>query len=137
MLSVKLDPDLEQLLEQDVDDLARHNILRYLHDSPSVRGGVHYFSEELGLRSLERTAEALEALVGADLLVRVPSSGDEVQYCLTSNPAKRDLVDRLCRLSFSPQYGEIVERLAAKSLRRARKAGMAAAAGHKAGHEAA
>jgi hypothetical protein len=135
MLSVRLDPELEQLLEHDVDDLARYNILRYLHDRPSVRGTVPYFSEELGLRSLERTEEALEALARAGLLMRSQAEGDgEVEYGLSPDPSMRHLADRLYGLSLSPFYGEIVERLAAKSLRRARKAQMAAAS-RKSGHD--
>ena len=135
MLSVRLDPDLEQLLEQDVDDLARYNILRYLHDRPEVQGGVGYFADELGLRSLERAEEALEALARSGLVMRLPDDGGGGrQYCLTADPAKRDLVERLYRLSFSVQYGEIVERLAAKSLRRARKAQLAAEAARRSGH---
>ncbi|MGE5620114.1 MAG: hypothetical protein ACM3US_12755 [Sphingomonadaceae bacterium] len=123
MLSVRLDPDLEELLDREVDDLARYNILRYLHERPQVWGSVAHFSDELGLRSPERTGEALEALTRAGLLVRVRrAEDDEPVYGLNSDPAKRDLVTRMYRLSFSSHYGAIVERLAAKSLRRARKA---------------
>ncbi len=138
MLSVRLDPDLEQLLEHDVDDLARYNILRFLHDRPAVRGGVPYFSEELGLRCVERTEDALEALARAGLLTKSQGEGDgEAQYGLSADPAKRALVDGLFRLSASPIYGEVVERLAAKSLRRARKAQLAAESARKGSHEAA
>ncbi|MHB8990302.1 MAG: hypothetical protein ACYC66_01475 [Chloroflexota bacterium] len=127
MLSVRLDSDLEQMLDRDVDDLARYNILRYLHDRPEVRGSISLFSDELGLRSAERTRDALEALTRAGLLMKLPGAEDDQPlYGLSGDPAKQDLVDRLYRLSFSNLYGEIVERLAAKSLRRARKAQLAA-----------
>ncbi len=138
MLSVRLDPDLEQLLEHDVDDLARYNILRYLRDKPAVRGNVNYFSEELGLRCLERTEEALEALVRAGLLIKHQAdSSSEMEYGLSTDPGTKASVERLYRLSLSPLYGEIVEQLAAKSLHRARKAQLTAEAAHKSGHAAA
>lgn len=123
MLSVRMDPDLAELLEHDVDDLARYNLLRYLHDRPEVRGDVRYFADELGLRSLERTEEALEALTRRGLLVKGPPNGEGAcRYSLSSDAASRELVDRLYRLSSTSSYGELVERLAAQSLRRARKA---------------
>lgn len=135
MLSVKLDPDLERVLEQCVDDLARYNILRYLHERPKVQGDVRYFADELGLRSLDRTGEALEALARCGLLAKVPATGDAGdRYCLNSDPINRELVDRLYRLSSTSSYGEIVERLAARSLHRARKAKASSRSGRRNGH---
>jgi len=129
MLSLGLDPDLEQVLERDVDDLARYNIVRYLHGRPWERGSVSHFSEQLGLRSLERTQEALDGLVRCGLLTKSWSheTGEE-EFGLSEDPAMRLLADRLCSLDRSPFYGDIVERLAARSLRRARKAQQAAEA---------
>ncbi len=128
MFSLKLDPELEWMLDHDVDDLARYNILRYVHDRPEVRGDVSFFCEELGLRSHDRTEEALDGLARAGLLIKIPidGGGGEYRYGLCSDPRHRELVDRLYRLSGTPLYGEIVERLAARSLRRARKAQLAA-----------
>jgi hypothetical protein len=127
MFSLKLDPELEWVLDHDVDDLARYNILRYLHDRPEVRGDVGFFCEELGLRSHDRTEEALEGLSRAELLTKVPidGGGGESRYGLCGDMKHRELVDRLYRLSGTALYGEIVERLAARSLRRARKAQLA------------
>lgn len=122
MLRLRLDPDLERVLERDVDDLARYNILRYLHDNRGVCGSVSFFADRLGLRSTERVGEALEALARRGLLVR--SGGgmpDETCYELSSSDDAQELVERLYQLSSSEFYGEIVERLAARSLHRARR----------------
>jgi len=123
MLSVALDPDLEQLLAHDVDDLARYNILRYLHDHSEVEGDVLFFANELGLRSPDHVGESLEALVRRGLLVKIPSGENgRCRYRLSPDPDMMELVDRLYRLSSTNLYGEIVEQLAARSLHRARKA---------------
>lgn len=123
MANQELDADLERLLEQDVSDLARYNILQYLHDRPEEQGDVHFFSDRLGLRSLERTAEALEALSRCSLLTKIPEGANgESQYCLNPDPASRELVERLCSLKYSSSYGAIVERLAARSLHRVKQA---------------
>lgn len=96
---------------------------------------MRHFSEELGLRSLDRTEEALEELCRSGLVVKVPGDRDnEVLYGLSADPRKRELIDRLYRLSFSSMYGEIVERLAARSLRRARKAQLAAESARRNSH---
>lgn len=122
MLSYRLDPDLEHLLERDVDDLAKFNILRFLHDRPEVRGNPLYFAEALGLRPPDRVRQMLEELATAGLLTRAPADSEGVfYYGLSSDPANRDLVDRLYLLSSSSFYGEIVDRLAARSLHRARR----------------
>ncbi len=134
MLGIRLDSDLEWVLDHDVDDLARYNILRYLHDNPHVLGDVAYFSDQLGLRDLDRTGEALEALARRGLLEKVLEDADSApSFRLCHDPDNRGLVDRLYRLSSTSDYGEIVERLAARSLHRARKA-LAAARGHRNGH---
>ncbi len=123
MLSVRLDPELDRILDHDVDDLARYNILRYLHDHPFAKGDVHYFADELGLRSLDRVADALDALVEKGFLEKSSADGShDGSYGLTSEPERRKLVERLYHLSSTSVYGEIVERLAARSLHRARKA---------------
>ncbi len=135
MLIVRLDSDLERVLDQDVDDLAKYNILRYLHDHPNVQEDVVFFSDELGLRPLERAREALEALARRGLLEKVPArEGGVDRYRLSGNPDSRELVDRLYHLSSTSAYGEVVERLAARSLHRVRRA-LAAARGHKNGHK--
>jgi hypothetical protein len=132
MLSVRLDPDLERLLDYDVDDLAKYNILRYLNDHPDLQESVAFFAEELGLRSLDRTAEALEGLVCRGLLQKAASEGAGADlYGLSADQRNRELVQRLYRVSSTSEYGEIVERLAARSLHRARKALAAAARGVK------
>ncbi len=134
MLSYLLDPDLEYLLEHDVDDLARYNILRYLHDHQGVRGDVQFFAEELGLRSQDRAREALEALCRCGLLEKTGWDGSCGEtYALSPDLPKRDIVDRLYQLSSTSWYSEIVEQLAARSLRRARKAQAAAESGRR-GH---
>ena len=123
MLSLRLDPDLERLLERDVDDLARYNILRYLHDNPEARGDVDFFADRLGLRSVERVEEALEALARCGLLTRLPSDDSPGNcYQLSGDPTAVETVKRLYQLSSTSFYGEIVERLAARSLHRARRA---------------
>ena len=122
MLSLRLDPDLERLLERDVDDLAKYNILRYLHDNPEVRGDVAFFADRLGLRSVDRVEEALDALARCELLTRLTSDDSPGHfYRLNGDPASLDIVDRLYRLSSTSFYGEVVERLAARSLHRARR----------------
>lgn len=122
MLSIRLDPDLDRILERDVDDLARYNILRFLHESPDCHEGVTFFADKLGLRSTERVEDALEALVRCGLLGRDNSpDGSEKTYHLNHDPEALELVDRLCALSSTSFYGEIVERLAARSLHRARR----------------
>ncbi len=121
MLNLRLDPDLDRLLERDVDDLARYNILRYLHDNPSACAGVDFFADKLGLRSTERVEEALEALVRSGLLERDEAVGGGWRYRLSADPRARETVHRLYELSRTSFYGEIVERLAARSLHRARR----------------
>lgn len=122
MLSLRLDPDLERLLERDVDDLARYNILRYLHDNPGARGDVAFFADRLGLRSVERVEEALDALTRCGLLTGLPSDDSPgCCYQLSRDPVAVETVDRLYGLSSTSFYGEIVERLAARSLHRARR----------------
>jgi hypothetical protein len=122
MLSLRLDPDLERLLERDVDDLARYNILRYLHDDPEIRGDVAFFADHLGLRSLDRVEEALDALARCGLLDKLQSDvGHGHRYRLSRDPTARSAVNRLYHLSSTNFYGEIVERLAARSLHRARR----------------
>ncbi len=121
MLSLRLDPEMERVLERDVDDLARYNILRFLHENPHVCGSVTLFADRLGLRSVERVEEALEALVRCGLLESDSSAGECRCYRLSGVATARDLVDRLYGLSSTPYYGEIVERLAARSLHRARR----------------
>jgi len=97
MLSYRLDPDLEHLLERDVDDLAKYNILRFLHDRPDVRGNSLYFAEALGLRPAERVRQMLEELSRAGLVSRVPADSEgSYYYGLSSDPVNRELVDRLC-----------------------------------------
>lgn len=122
MLKLRLDPDLERVLERDVDDLARYNILRFLHDNRGVCGTVSFFADRLGLRSTERVGEALDALVQRGFLDRSgPRSSEESCYQLSGSEEARDIVERLYQLSSSEFYGEIVERLAARSLHRARR----------------
>jgi hypothetical protein len=122
MLSLRLDPDLERLLERDVDDLAKYNILRYLHENPEVRDDVAFFADRLGLRSLDRVEEALEGLVRCGLLVKLTfGASPGPRYQLSRDHAAVEMVDRLYRLSSTSFYGEIVERLAARSLHRARR----------------
>jgi len=122
MLSLSLDPDLERLLERDVSDLARYNILRFLHDNPQVSEGGEFFAERLGLRPTERVEEALQALASRGLISRrrAPATGGYL-YELSRDPYAVDVVERLYRLSSSESYGEIVEKLAARSLHRARR----------------
>ncbi len=122
MLSLKLDPDLDRVLERYVDDLARYNILRFLHDNPTVCGDVNLFADRLGLRSLERVEEALEGLLrGHFLRVADGPPGSSRCYVLNREEDMLELVNRLYALSSSEAYGEIVERLAARSLHRARR----------------
>lgn len=122
MLSYGLDPDLEHLLERDVDDLAKYNILRFLHDRPDVKGNYLYFAEALGLRPAERVRQILEELARVGLVSKAPADSEgSFYYGISSDPANLDLVDRLYRLSSSSFYGEIVERLAARSLHRVRR----------------
>ena len=126
MLNRELDDDLEQVLERDVDDLARYNILLHLNDRPDVSGDVQYFADALGLRSPDRVTESLEALARCSLLIKMPAGSDgNCTYGLNPDPATRRLVDRLCNLRHCSCYGEIVERLAARSLRRAKQAQVA------------
>lgn len=120
MLSLGLDPDLERVLERDVDDLARYNILRFLHDHPGFEGDATIFAEKLGLRPESRAAEALDGLSRAGFLSESSGTGGPV-YRLTTDPASLRLVVRLCALSASDHYGQLVERLAARSLHRARR----------------
>ncbi len=136
MLSVRLDPDLEQLLERDVDDLARYNILRFLHDNPRAEGDVRYFADELGLRSMEWAGDALDALADSGLLTKLPAGRDHgCLYRLSADPFANDLVDRLYHLGSSGLDGEIVERLAARSLHKARKAQAITRNGRRNGHK--
>ena len=122
MLSLRLDPDLERVLERDVDDLARYNILRFVHDNLETQEDVQFFAEKLGLRSVDRVEEALEARVKYRLLERTVRSSDGAKlYSISRDPGAMDLVDRLYSLSGTSIYGEIVERLAARSLHRARR----------------
>ena len=122
MLSLGLDPDLDRVLERDVDDLARYNILRFLHDNPGAHGGVSFYADRLGLRSLERVGDALEALVRRGFLEKRSGVGDGLwDYALSQDPDAVELVDRLYELSETSHYGDIVERLAARSLHRARR----------------
>jgi hypothetical protein len=125
MLGIRLDPELEWLLEHDVNDLARYNILRYLHDHPDEMGDVPYFAAKLGLRSLDRTRDDFEALTRRGLVMRVRNSGTEDIYRLSPDPMSRDLVRKLYGLSQTSGFGEIVDRLASRSLKRARKAASA------------
>lgn len=123
MLSFKLEHDLEWMLEHEVDDLAKYNILRYLHDHPEAQGGASFFANELGLRPPERAAECLEALAEDGLLTKVECDGEaESCFRLSNSPRVRDLVDRLYRLSSTSFYGEIMQRLAGRSLHKVRKA---------------
>lgn len=122
MLSLRLDPDLERLLQRDVDDLAKYNILRYLHDNPEAEADVDFFADHLGLRAVERVNEALESLVRSGLMIKVQPGPDGVQhYRLSSDPSAVDTVNKLYGLSSTSFYGEVVERLAARSLHRARR----------------
>jgi hypothetical protein len=126
MLGIRLDHELEWLLEHDVNDLARYNILRYLRDHPDEEGDVQFFAEKLGLRSLDRTADDFEALARRGLLLRVRGQGPRGIYRLSPDPASRNLVERLYELSLASEFGEIMDRLASRSLKRARRAATAA-----------
>ena len=126
------DPELEWYLDNEVNDLARYNILRYLHDHPGIEGSLQFFADQLGLRSMERTQDDLSALVRCGLLEMISSEdkGGGVRYRLSPDPRSRVVVDRLSNLSQSREYGELVERLASRSLRRVRKAIAAARSRH-------
>jgi hypothetical protein len=126
MLGIRPETELDWLLEHDVNDLARYNILRYLHDHPGEEGDVAFFAEKLGLRSLDRTRDDFEALARRGLLQRVHRGGESDVYRLNSDPSSLEFVERLYGLSQSSDFGEIVDMLASRSLKRARKAAAAA-----------
>lgn len=132
MLRIDLDPELEALLDGEVNDLARYNILRYLHDHPDAEGDEEYFAEQLGLRAPERTHDDFEALARCGLILVIPSpDGSRRRYRLSSDPRGRDLVARLYQLSQSSEYGEIVDRLASSSLKKAKREAAAARSGRR------
>lgn len=116
-----LEPDVEQLLSTDVDDLVKYNILRFLHESPATVGNAAFFAEALGFHSATKTQAALEQLSAAGILEQWagPRHGDVV-YGLTADTAILQRLQKLCALPVkSPGYAEVVRKLAARSLRKA------------------
>jgi hypothetical protein len=122
------EPETEQLLKTTLDDLVKYNIVRLLRDNHTTLGNEVFFASTLGFHSCSRTREALEDLVQAGVLQKWAGSRDskngDAVFGLTANEAIRQSLDRVYAISpESPVYGELLRRLAERSLKRAKNSG--------------
>lgn len=109
------------LLRLGIDDLAKFRIVQFACSRPGFRGAAEEFAEELGFRSIDRTAAILAELAERRLLDR-SAEGAGPRYCLTRQADRRralaevgltgpvtaedaELIARLARLSLSQVRG--------------------------------
>lgn len=118
-----LDPDLDQMVSSQVDDLVKYQIVQLLHRHPDVIGDASFFAAALGFHSAEFTLASLEELASCGILQRdtCPSNGRTLYY-LSNEPQVRKRITRLCNLSNKAAiYQELLTLLASRSLARAAK----------------
>lgn len=121
-----LDP---ALLLLGIDDLAKFRIVQFACRRPDFRGTAREYADELGFRSIRRTAEILHELADRRLLDRLPGANGDPDYRITSRADRRQ---ELATIGFDgPPTADdagLIRRLAAQSLRRARRPRATAAA---------
>lgn len=118
-----LDPDINQMVSSQVDDLVKYQVVQLLHEHPDAVGDASFFAIALGFHSAEYTQSSLEELVNCGILHRetCPGNGKPL-YCLSDNPQVRKRITRLCNLSNKVAvYDELLTLLASRSLQRAAK----------------
>ncbi|MBI3966419.1 MAG: hypothetical protein HY329_12375 [Chloroflexi bacterium] len=116
------DDEVGVLWKSGVDDLAKYRIVEHLWREPHTAGDAAYFARRLGFHSLERTQVSLDELVESGLIVRRDCDGARFYGLATGEVVRRNLGGVLDRLSPEPEvYGWLFQRLAARSLNKARR----------------
>jgi hypothetical protein len=120
-----LDNEVEELLTSKVDDLVKFHIVNLLYEDPTTVGDSEFFAHSLGFYSLEQTKEALEELVDSGVLKKEKAGRRGVEaYGLRRDHKLMRLLGRIYGMDqHIGKYGDILSRLAARSVVRA---GMAA-----------
>lgn len=116
-----IEPDVEYLVNNAVDDLVKFNIVKFLHQHPASVGDASFFATALGFHSTPKTQVALEQLAAAGILDRwtVPEGGPSI-YGLTSDKHVLGRLEKLCQLQpDSPDYKRVLSILASQSFKRA------------------
>ncbi|MBI2955305.1 MAG: hypothetical protein HYY30_13405 [Chloroflexi bacterium] len=118
-----LDPDLDQMVSSQVDDLVKYQIVKLLSRRPGVVGDASFFAAVLGFHSAEYTQASLEELANCGILQRQMCQSDEqMMYYLSSDPQIRKRIVKLCNLrNKAATYDELLRVLAGRSLQRAAK----------------
>lgn len=118
-----LDSDLDQMVSSQVDDLAKYQVVQFLHRHPEVIGDASFFAVALGFHSSEYTQASLEELTNCGILHREScQSNGKALYYLSNDPHTRKRITRLCNLSNKAAiYDELLRLLASRSLQRAAK----------------
>ena len=121
--NVFLDPDLDQMVSSQVDDLVKYQVVQLLHRHPDAIGDATFFATALGFHSAEYTLAALEELASCGILQREICEGNGKRlYYLSNEPQVRKRITKLCNLSSKAAiYDELLRLLANRSLARAAK----------------
>src|SRR5438128_1157356 len=94
-----LDPDLDRMLRDEVDDLAKFNLLHFLHRSHGLCADAASLARALGFHSVELTERKLRQLVACGLVRAEPASDDgRALYSLAADEAVRRRLAKLWRL---------------------------------------
>jgi hypothetical protein len=116
-----LDSDLEALLLDDVDDLAKFNLLLLMHRVRGLRADAAFLASSLGFHSVEQTEQKLRELAGCGLVnAETASGGGHVVYSLSEDGTARRRLAKLWRLARREAYfTSLLQHLAERSVEEA------------------
>jgi hypothetical protein len=119
----RLDPEINQMVSAQIDDLVKYQVVQFLHRHPAAVGDASFFATALGFHSAEITENSLDELATCGILNREPCQNNgRSMYGLASDPDTRKRITRLCNLSNKAAvYDELLTLLAGRSLERAAK----------------
>ncbi|MCL5074635.1 MAG: hypothetical protein M1136_03140 [Chloroflexi bacterium] len=113
-----LDQELSDLLEVEVNDLVKYNIVSFLYNNPDTVGDAQFYAKALGFHSPDRTQSALDELVDCKILKRGgPGSSRSAVYSLSDDEVtRRRLMKLWAVVPGSPEHAEILRQLASRSV---------------------
>src|SRR5438067_9081695 len=116
-----LDADLEALLLNDVDDLAKFNLLLLMHRVRGLRADAACLASSLGFHSVEQTERKLRELARCGLVNAEPAAGDgRTVYSLSEDETARRRLAKLWRLARREAYfTSLLHHLAERSIEEA------------------
>lgn len=112
-----LDTELDALLRNEVNDLAKLNLVMLMRRERGLAGDAAFFAQRLGFHSVELTELKLRQLAACGLVVAQTTEDDRTIFALTADETARRRLGKLWKLTgHAAHYTSLIHHLAERSI---------------------